>query len=255
MNRIIRICIAMAVLSFSLSTPNLAKADFPLIGGSGSISYFDQLVELYGNGTVPRKIDVNGWSAGRCFSREAPFNAENGMLIGFTSIRATNPGPAFEAQPQFFLQTVFSDYYPANYLDGEIEWNDLTSIVSLLRRGLEHNLLPAIPGPDSYISPRHSGDGTGHFDSFYVRKYGAYLIAMYPTDKNPDVADQFCYFWDKKHIDIDPNKEINSELGRGTYDYSPVGGTPMPKAQPAQRTPEPKTRDWIQEREQFNNER
>ncbi len=172
-----------------LSIVILACLAFSNVHGASEFpTNFEELGEMYDQGTLPTEEETFGWWSGRCYAAKAPSKPIAGLLASRINIDPANGGdfpPKTAHQMMFF----HAKKVPANYYDNDLS-NFKDAIVQIMRS----------PDNQTFTTEEREGSlaSTDGIPIFSLKKYSDFFVGR--VSRYPEINSNIyghCYYFKK----------------------------------------------------------
>ena len=178
----------------SVGGDRLAVGDQSLFNDDDT--YFNQVGEMFNQGTLPTAEETLGWWSGRCYRYDSPNRPINDVLVFRTDDRNNNNGPAFPPSYHYQMIALTYDGKPANYYD---------TLTDVKRVAIKKSLQRWVSS-DHYMHTVRKNNGTwftrGTTKTYAqeLRKYQDYFVMrMFSSEDDELTVFRYCYFFKKVH--------------------------------------------------------
>ncbi len=148
---------------------------------------FEELGEMFDQGTLPTKEEIFGWWSGRCYNARKPSKPEAGLLTYRVIIHPDNRNdfPPRTAQQMIFVSDRRT--LPANYFDNNL--SEFKNDVKELTRMFDNEVFTTKEQEGSLVS-------ANEFTHYSLKKYGDYFVGQV-FDLNTHTVIANCYYFKK----------------------------------------------------------
>ena len=149
-------------------------------------TYFNQVGEMFTQGTLPTAEKTLGWWSGRCYKHDSPNRPRNGLIIFRTD---DSHGPGFPLSYQMI--TIQKTMTPVNYYDTltEVKRMDIRKFIE--KYSSNHDVTAREKNSSWFVKIDYAAELRKHQDYFVMR--------IFSSEGDELTVLEYCYYFKKSY--------------------------------------------------------